>query len=101
MFRNSTITDVSVYEVYPLSSSPEFVRIAQRSNVNVLYSPGAFAATQYCIALSHASGCLTVWDFVLDSVVTWRVDADENPVCSPCNLPPLVSDNVPFTGLQG
>jgi hypothetical protein len=68
--RNRIVSEISVYEVYPSSPCPEFNLVARLSNVNVAVT--CYASTQSLLAFYHAHGC-SVWNFVLDSVVTWAM----------------------------
>jgi len=76
---NSFISGLSVHVVYPLPVSPcQFELMVILRNVNVPVAAWFSAYTQKCIAFCHNFRFLTVWNFELDSVVTWEVDNDND-----------------------
>jgi hypothetical protein len=45
------------------------------------YRPEIFSSTQNLIAIHHTDS-VTVWNFVVDSIVTWDVFSNYDAVCS-------------------
>ena len=83
---------IYVYEVYPLSIAPTFRMVASLENMNNL--SGAISSARDLIAVHH-NNAVTVWNFVLDSMVTWDVSIEYEDVCSfPCNSCSCFPDDV-------
>lgn len=59
---------INVYEVYPLSTAPTFTMVATLQHLD--HPPEVFSSAQDLIAIHHHN-FVTVWNFVLDSIVTW------------------------------